>query len=250
MNTKEKFKAVFGSQGRNVSMSNHQNTTGDVTGHYRVTTNTDWTYRPENNHIVDYNPMHIDDFYNQRNGTTGGHWNNGWNTDELIPGTVKSVPAVHIIPNIQPQTEEEIKFYHRQKNVPNKLDKDLIDSKLPYNIKKDNYENIIYEIGIAGYTSDRIFLQIIKDGFMLKLFARNIDDDLIGEDYIYICQGLKETTQEINIYIDSDEYSLQDASTELENGMLSITVPKKSAIIPNQIPVKGSKSKKENIQLS
>jgi len=133
------------------------------------------------------------------------------------------------------------------KNAPNKVDKDLINTKLPYNVKVDNYKNLIYEIAVAGFTTKQIRLSLKKDGFLLRLLPKNDDDDLIGDEFKYLCQGLKETEQNIDIFIDWDEYDNKSYNCKLNYGVLSIKVNKREELL-NKINIEDN-TEEENILL-
>jgi HSP20 family molecular chaperone IbpA len=126
----------------------------------------------------------------------------------------------------------------------NKLDKDLIDSKLPYNLKKDYDGNLIYEIAVAGYTD--VLIQKIKDGLRVLLDEEE-KDDLVGEEFDFICQGIKMKKQEINIFIDQDDFDTKNHSAELENGILTLMIPIKKV---NTEEFTAIKSKNKKIKVS
>ena len=69
---------------------------------------------------------------------------------------------------------------------------------------------------------------------------------LLGDEYEYLCQGLKEKDQSINIFIDWDEYD-KNFESELENGILTMKISRKKDM-NSDIKVK-SKSSKESIKL-
>jgi len=144
---------------------------------------------------------------------------------------------------------EKIKKSNTIKTPPNKVDKELVDTKVPYNVKKDLNNNLIYEFACAGYTSDRIEVSVKKDGLLLKLLKEDSVDDLIGEEFEYLCKGIKENDQEISIFIDSDEYVLSNTEIELENGLLFIKVFKRVSQLSTVIKVKKKKSNREKIEL-
>jgi HSP20 family molecular chaperone IbpA len=126
--------------------------------------------------------------------------------------------------------------------VKNKMDKDLIDSKLPYNLKKDYKGNLIYEIAVAGY--ENVLIQKIKDG--LRVLLDDVErDDLIGEEYEYICQGIKMKKQEMNIFIDQDDFDTKNHTASLENGILSLFVPIKSINSEEFVSVQSSNKKRK-----
>jgi HSP20 family molecular chaperone IbpA len=112
-----------------------------------------------------------------------------------------------------------------EEGLPNKLDKELIDSKLPYNLKKDSKGNLFYEISCAGYDSDQILIQTTKDGFKVILFPKDDSNDLVGDDYEYLCKGIKTGKIEDIIYVDSDLYNIGDYTAELDLGILTLKVP-------------------------
>jgi HSP20 family molecular chaperone IbpA len=86
-----------------------------------------------------------------------------------------------------------------------------------------------------------------KDGIKVTLLALQDGSDLIGEEYEYLCRGLKEQHHEFSIYIDWDNYD-KSVDSALENGILSITVQKKAANTEGRISVK-SRPKKEKVQV-
>jgi HSP20 family molecular chaperone IbpA len=115
------------------------------------------------------------------------------------------------------------------KYVHNKVDKDLVNGKLPYNIKVDLNKTLYYEFAVAGYTSDRIKIIPNKEGIEIKLFEDS-PDDFIGDLFEYINKGLKLDNQSEFIYIDGSQYDLDSIKTTLSNGILTLIVkykPKK-----------------------
>jgi HSP20 family molecular chaperone IbpA len=131
-------------------------------------------------------------------------------------------------------------------SVPNKVDKELVDCKFPYNIKKDHRGNLIYDFAVAGYAADRILLQRTKNGINVILSEQEEEDDLIGEDYEFLCKGIKDSKIEESIYIDDDLFDTDNYTADLDNGILSIFIPVKvgSLYFKNVV----SKSKKVNIK--
>jgi HSP20 family molecular chaperone IbpA len=118
-------------------------------------------------------------------------------------------------------------FMEKPHDIPNKVDKDLINGILPYNIRKNLKADLYYDISIAGYSEDRILLQKLVNGIRVILEAKKEDDDLIGEEFEYLCKGIKDCKLEQEIYIDAEDYDLDKYSAYLENGILTIVIPKK-----------------------
>jgi HSP20 family molecular chaperone IbpA len=113
-------------------------------------------------------------------------------------------------------------------SIPNKLDKDLVNTKLPYNLKKNFNEDLFYDFAVAGYSVDRIKLLKINNGIRLMLKELDESDDLVGEEYEFICKGIKNLKLTEDIFIDGELYDLENFTANLENGILSIFVPKKN----------------------
>ena len=147
---------------------------------------------------------------------------------------------------VSDQLEELQKKISKLEKVPNKVDKDLINTNIPYNIKKDLFLNLYYSFSVTGYDVNQISLLIKKDGFLLKLKKRDDKDDLIGEEFEFICRGIKGNNQEIPIYIDVDEYDINSSTCELENGLLNIFIPK-SKKVNSEIKINRKIHKKEII---
>jgi len=146
--------------------------------------------------------------------------------------------------NIKKKIEELEKSI--EKVVPNKIDKDLIDTKIPYNVKKDLDANLIYMFAIAGYKENQIELVMKKDGLLLKLKSAPDDNDLIGEGFEYLCHGIKDSEQEVGIYLDVDEYETANSEVELDNGILQIFIPRRKEL-KNRIKVKAKPTVKKKI---
>jgi len=179
-------------------------------GHYQYTP-TPWTYEDNGltpNYSPNYNPYVI---------TT---------TPWIDPSKKPFIPndEVELLKNEMNELKERI---NQSKDVPNKVDKDLANSKLPYNIKKDCYDNLIYEISCAGYSASQISVIANKEGFILNLRKRNDDDDLVGDEFVYLCQGLKENDQKAEFFIDWDEYNSSNYVCKLNHGILKIIIKKK-----------------------
>jgi hypothetical protein len=109
--------------------------------------------------------------------------------------------------------------------LKNKVDKDLVDTKLPYNIKKDFNDNLIYEFAVAGYTE--CLTHKTKDG--LKIILDDVKyDDLLGDEFEYLCKGMKGGRHEIPLFIDDDIYDTHNITKKMKYGVLTIFVPKLS----------------------
>jgi len=140
-------------------------------------------------------------------------------------------------------------FGQKPLDVPNKLDKELVDTKLPYNVKIDtDTDALVYEIAIAGYTADRVKLSQKKDGFLLQLLAKDEENDFIGERFEYKCRGLKEMNQDIEVYVNTEEYDVPSAVTSLKNGILTIMVSRLSNKL-TKISIHDIEDDEQSIQL-
>jgi HSP20 family molecular chaperone IbpA len=126
-------------------------------------------------------------------------------------------------------------------NVPNKIDKDLVSTSLPYNLRKNFNEDLLYDFAVAGYSEDRILIQLITNGIKIMLKKYEADDDLIGEEFDFICKGIKNVDLSEEIFVDSELYNLSSFEATLNNGILTIYVPrrKKSEQIIRKVINKG-----------
>jgi HSP20 family molecular chaperone IbpA len=182
-----------------------------------------------------YNP-NVYDNPNWGTGGGGGGYtgNGGWtNGNDLVintKDTVKIVPNQPVFNGWEKDTDifkiigDQLK---KTSNLPNKVDKDLININLPYNLKKNYKEDLYYEFAVAGYSAERILLQKITNGIRLILSEQKEEDDLIGEEFEYLCKGIKNVKIQEDVYLDGELYDIDNFTANLENGILSIFVPKR-----------------------
>jgi HSP20 family molecular chaperone IbpA len=130
-----------------------------------------------------------------------------------------------------------------EKNLPNKVDKDLVNGKLPYNIKIDLDKTLYYEFAVAGYSKNQIKILPSKEGLEIKLFESSQndlidnDDEYLGELYEYINKGIKLGNQTEYIFIDHSKYDINNIESQLKNGILYLKIkylPKKEIKIEEQ----------------
>jgi len=146
-------------------------------------------------------------------------WTTPINTiDDVIDDKIK---------NIAKELEELKK---NKEPAPNKVDKDLVNGKLPYNVLVDINKNLQYDFAVAGYSEKQIKIIPTKDGLEIKLSARIEDDDLIGEEKEYMCKGIKDGDQTEYVFIDRSKYDVEHCICELDYGILHIMVPYKENI--------------------
>jgi HSP20 family molecular chaperone IbpA len=129
-----------------------------------------------------------------------------------------------------------------EKNLPNKVDKDLVNGKLPYNIKIDLDKTLYYEFAVAGYSKNQIKILPSKEGLEIKLFESTSedlleDDEYLGELYEYINKGIKLGNQTEYIFVDHSKYDINNIESQLKNGILYLKIrylPKKEIKIEEQ----------------
>jgi HSP20 family molecular chaperone IbpA len=172
-------------------------------------------------------------------GTGGGggyNGNGGWSTGGDLVISTKDTDAFQkqqifngwkentdIYKILDDHIDKKVSTIH----VPNKVDKDLININLPYNLKKNYKEDLYYEFAVAGYSAERILLQKITNGIRLILSEQKEEDDLIGEEFEYLCKGIKNVKIQEDVYLDGELYDIDNFTANLENGILSIFVPKR-----------------------
>jgi HSP20 family molecular chaperone IbpA len=174
------------------------------------------------------------------------HCTDGYGNTEKIevpPGwtiTTKDFPGYVL-------NDQNIKMNPLYDNIPNKIDKDLVSVNLPYNLKKNLNDDLFYDFAVAGYSVDRISVLKIVNGIRIILKKKNLDDDLIGEEFEFICKGIKNVDLAEDIYIDGDLYDVDKFEASLEDGILSIFVPKKEKKALKYKKIKNKSSGKVNL---
>ena len=168
--------------------------------------------------------------WNTNKPWTGDDYRSGWGTgikknDPIVPGKIDIVANGGSIVDQFEELQRKVK--ELEGNKPNKVDKDLVSGKLPYNVSADIHKNLTYEFAVAGYTEDRIKVLQVKDGLEIKLLVRDDSDDLMGEEKEYICKGIKDGNQTEHVFIDRSQYDVENCECELDNGVLKIYVPYK-----------------------
>ena len=213
MNAKEKFQALVGTShntqvNSSVKVTYHSNTGDSAVNEYvynpSFTTGDYQVGKPV--WIAPYTPQHIEPNINDYTG--------GWQKGHY---------------EYKPLELDDLKNYRELiKNLPNKVDKEIVDTKIPYNIKKDYKDNLIYEICCAGFSKEEIKLST-EDNKLLLSAKIDDEDDLIGDDFEFLCYGIKNEIK-AEFFIDFDMYDKLKMKTELHRGILRIILPlKKSA---------------------
>jgi HSP20 family molecular chaperone IbpA len=204
------------------SVSDNQVWTGDSTSMPFASNGIDWTYRPDpwvGDRITPWEPGDI-----TINPLVG---------DTTNVGVIKLNPYIATDTDITihngdseikiKQTLDEInKRLDSIENIPNKIGKDLVNGKLPYNIKVDFDKNLYYEFAVSGYDINHIKIIANKEGFEIKLLE-DCDDDFLGDMYEYISKGIKNGNQIEKIFIDYSKYD-NHLESSLKNGILTVKV--------------------------
>jgi len=147
---------------------------------------------------------------------------------------------VNGIPITDEMKKMKEKISELEKKIPNKIDKDLIDTKVPYNIKKDVHGTLIYEICAAGFRSEELILDIKGNNIYLT-GKINDDDDLIGDEFEFLCKGIKPELK-VDFFIDLDMYDKTKIECELSRGLLKLYIPLKVEM-KEKLSVKEKKEK-------
>jgi HSP20 family molecular chaperone IbpA len=196
------------------------------------------------NHIVSSAGDHMFEYMPHHRVDWGGIWSTGDGHDIIInPGdNIQIDPGMITVPQnvgwgttaintskYPPITDatldENLNELIKKTEIKNKVDKDLVDTKLPYNIKKDFNDNLIYEFAVAGYTE--CLTHVTKDG--IKIILDDVKyDDLLGDEFEYLCKGMKGGRHEIPLFIDEDIYDINNITKKMKYGVLTIFIPKLS----------------------
>jgi hypothetical protein len=169
--------------------------------------------------IGDYPFEYTPDNGNIRINPGNGNWSNG--QDWTISTKDTSINPTSIEALLKQMAPDE----NQEWVLKNKLDKDLVKGKLPFNLKKDIKNNLYYEFACAGY--EKVLLQKVKDGINILLDDNPDEDDLIGDEFEFVCKGIKTGKQDSFIFIDQDLYDLDSYTAKIKSGILTIFVPLK-----------------------
>lgn len=122
----------------------------------------------------------------------------------------------------------------------NKVDKELVDSRLPYDIKLDFRGDIYYSFACAGYSSDQIEIKRNENGFLITFNATEDSSEFMDEEYEFLCEGIKRGLETATVFIDSGKYDLSKITTSLDYGVLTLKI---SAILDINYSIKDNNSK-------
>lgn len=134
--------------------------------------------------------------------------------DNMIKNFENTFAGFHTLPSLN---TSKILDKIEKVNVPN----------IPFDIYKSDKE-VLINVAIPGKTKDMVSItsERINGVNYLKIDVKE-DSPKKDEDLKEVFKKIKDISGSINIKI-GDSYKLKDLSASFENGLLSITIPKKS----------------------
>lgn len=118
----------------------------------------------------------------------------------------------------------------------------LVDSKPKYPI--DIYESgnsLNFDIAIVGLSENDINIEVVDGDILRVSYEKESTEDWEAQEYIH--QGIAKRSFNFGWKI-SNKYDLENIKAEVENGLLSISIPQAKEAEPKRIEIKPKKALK------